>query len=151
LDGLILRDDKLKEVWAGNGDNIKVAGVPLLTKLLFRRIGLQITHFDSLFLITGQYSASIKLNQYDPTPRRQAETSGGSAIGHQSDYVLQYGQRAQADYIYEVPNDKNSKIVGVKAYLEIKKSATDVSGEEIAVPIKKECRGSGNLGRPRII
>lgn len=49
LDGLILKADLEK----GFEGNAKVAGVPLLTKLLFRHLALPIAHYDALLLVTG--------------------------------------------------------------------------------------------------
>lgn len=141
LDGLMLRADRTKDVWSPKAENVKVAGVPLLTKLLFRRLGLPITHYDALMLVTGQFSADIKLDQYAPTTPRQAESSGGNAIAHQSDYVFQYLPRYQGDQILEDPAQKpdylKNKTVGVYATLEIKKSGTDVTGAKVRIPIKK--------------
>lgn len=141
LDGLMLRADKAKDVWSGNGDSVKVAGVPLLTKLLFRRLGLPITHYDALLLVTGQYSADIKLDPYGPAVPRQAESAGGNSIAHQSDYVFQYLPRLQGDLILETPKERpdyrTNKTLGINATLEIKKSGTDVTGSRIKIPIKK--------------
>lgn len=141
LDGLMLRSDKGKALWAEKADNVKVAGVPALTKILFRRLGLPITHYDVLLLVTGQYSADIKLDPYSPAAPRQAETSGGNAIAHQSDYVFQYLPRYGGDNILENPSEKpdymKNKTVGVYSTIEIKKSGTDVSGTKVKIPIKK--------------
>jgi hypothetical protein len=139
LDGLTLKSDLTKNVFAG--DNVKVAGVPLMTKLLFRRLALKVSHYDALFLITGQYSAEIKLDPYAPNIPRQVESSGGSSVAHQSDYVFQYLPRYQGDMILEKPDEKpdlnKNKILGIYATVEIKKSGTDVTGTKIKIPIKK--------------
>ncbi len=145
MDGLMLRADREKDLWKEKADNVKVAGVPKLTKELFRRLGLMITHYDVLMLMTGQYSASIQLDQYaDKTPR-QAESSGGNAVAHQSDYVFEYQARWPGDQILEDPNEKpdaqKNKSLGVYATLMIKKSATDVSGTKIKIPIRKGRKG----------
>jgi hypothetical protein len=141
LDGLMLRSDKGKSLWSEKPDNVKVAGVPALTKILFRRLGLPITHNDALLLVTGQYSADIKLDPYSPNVPRQAESSGGNAIAHQSDYVFQYLPRFGGDQILENPNEKpdyqKNRSVGVYAKLEIRKSGTDVTGTVVKIPIKK--------------
>lgn len=141
LDGLILRNDKSKDVWGSKPESVKVAGVPLLTKLLFRRLGLAITHFDALLLVTGQYSADIKLDPYGPNVPRQASSAGGNSIAHQSDYVFQYLPRYQGDQILENPTEKpdyqKNRSLGVYATLEIKKSGTDVTGTKVRIPIKK--------------
>lgn len=143
LDGLILKDD-LKE--KGIEDGVKIAGVPLLTKLLFKRLGLPINKYNALLIITGQYSASISLDPYAKNVPRQVESSGGSAIAHQCDYVLSYCPRFSGDWIKEkekeAPDPVKNKILGVWATIEIKKSATDVSGMRIKIPIKRGRVGS---------
>jgi len=95
LDGLILSADAAKDVWTPK-ENPKVAGVPLLTKLLFRRVALPITHYDALLIITSQYSAPISLDPYAPAAPRQVSGGGGSSAMHQSDYVFELGHRAAA-------------------------------------------------------
>jgi hypothetical protein len=143
LDGLILKKDL--EVKGVDGNQM-VAGVPKLTKLLFRHLALPIAHYDILLLITGQYSADIKLDPYSPSIPRMGETGGGSSVPHQCDYVLQYLPRYQGDYILEKPDEKpdiiKNKILGVYATVEVKKSATDVTGTKIRIPIRKGRVGS---------
>jgi len=143
LDGLILKNDKETKGITGDG---KVAGVPKLTKLLFRHLALPITHYDILFLITGQYSADISLDPYAPKQVRLGDASGGNSIPHQCDYILQYLPRYQGDFILENPNEKpdavTNKILGVWVTIEIKKSAADTSGVKVKIPIRKGRVGS---------
>jgi len=141
LDGLILKSDKDKDLWNGD-ENVKVAGVPMLTKILFKRLALKVVHYDVLFLITSQYTAEIKLDPYSKTPPRQSDGSGGSAINHQSDITLSYQSRYGGDFILEKEKEKpdpiKNKTLGVYATVEIKKSTTDVSGQKVRIPIKKD-------------
>lgn len=138
LDGLILKKDL--EVKGIDG-NVMVAGVPKLTKLLFRRLALPITHYDTLLLITGQYSADIKIDPYAPSVPRLGSSGGGSSVPHQCDYILDYAPRYAGDNILEDENAKpdpvKNKILGVWATVEIKKSATDTTGTKVKIPIKK--------------
>ncbi len=154
LDGLILSNDAEKAVWTSK-DSPKVAGVPLLTKLLFRRVALPIVHYDALLIITSQYSAPINLDPYAPAGPRQISGGGGSAAMHQSDYVFEMGQRYNGDYILEDPDEKpdpvKNKIVGIWATYIIKKSGTDVSGVKIRVPIKKGRRGCAIWGEKEVV
>lgn len=146
LDGLMLRADRAKALWADDSANVKVAGVPKLTKELFRRMGLPIVHYDVLMLITTQHTASISLEMYAPKEHRQVQGSGGNAIAHQADYVFEYQPRIQKDLILENPKEKpdwrTNKTVGVMATIEIKKSGTDVSGSKVQYPIRKGRIGS---------
>lgn len=136
LDGLILKADKDTKGIAGG----MVAGVPKLTKLLFRHLALPITHYDILLLITGQYSADIAIDPYAPKVPR-GDSVGGSSVPHQCDYVLSYAPRYPGDDILEDENAKRdpikNKVIGVWATIDIKKSATDTSGTRVKVPIKK--------------
>lgn len=137
LDGLILKADKeTKGISSG-----VVAGVPKLTKLLFRHVALPIAFYDILLVITGQYSADIKIDPYSPSIPRLGDASGGSSIPHQCDYILQYLPRYGGDYILEDENAKpdpiKNKILGVWATVEVKKSATDVTGTKVKIPIKR--------------
>lgn len=141
LDGLTLVNDAQKAIWTSK-DAPKVAGVPLLTKMLFRRIALPVVHYDALLVITSQYSAPIQLDPHSPAGPRQVSGGGGSSIMHQADYVFEMGQRYPSrDNILEDENAKpdpvKNKIVGVWASYGIKKSGTDESGNVIRVPIKK--------------
>lgn len=144
LDHAILRSDMEKDVW-GEKDKIKVAGVPLLTKLLFRRLGLPIDYYGALMIVTSQYTAEIKLDPYSKEPPRQNSGSGGSSINHMSSYTFTYGPRYQKDLILERPDDPidyaKNKIIGVYATIEITKSGTDVSGTKVKIPIKKNRSG----------
>lgn len=140
LDGVILKADKEKNLWTGE-ESVKVAGVPALSKILFRRLALQINHFDALFLITCQYSAEIKLDPYSKVPARQGDASGGNAVNHQNDITLSYALRNASDYIYEYPDQKpdasKNKCLGVYATIDIRKSNTDVTGTRVKIPIAK--------------
>lgn len=139
LDGLILKNDLAKKIEEGQ----KVAGVPLLTKLLFKHLSLPIEAYNALLLITGQYSAEIKLDPYAPAGApRMGESSGGSAMAHQASVVLSYAPRYNGDYILEDPDEKpdpiKNKQLGVYASVEVKKSLNDVTNcGKIRIPIRK--------------
>lgn len=145
LDGVILRNDYTKEVWDGK-ESPKVAGVPLLSKLLFRRFALPLNYYNGMMVVISQYSAEIKLDPYSKDPPRQNAGSGGSSINHMSSYTLSYGPRYNKDLILEndnLPADPvKNKIVGVYATIEITKSGNDTSGIKVRVPIRKGVIGS---------
>lgn len=140
LDGVILKSDSEKDLW-GSKDSPKIAGIPLLTKLFFKTMSLPIAHYDAFVIITSQYAANISIDPYAVNVPRQAQASGGSSIGHQADYVFEYGPKYGGDLILE--NDKlkpdlnTNKIIGHHATITIKKSSTDVSGTKVKIPIKK--------------
>lgn len=142
LDGLILKDDLEKKEF--DNKNI-VAGVPKMTKLLFRHVAMKIVHYDALLILTSQYSTDIQLNQY--ADKRQGSAAGGTAVGHQSDYILNYLQRSGGDIICENPDEKpnpvTNKPVGVWAKFKVEKSSTAISGVTLDYPVKSDRKGNG--------
>lgn len=145
MDGLILEDDLKKGVTNGG----MVAGVPKLTKLLFRHLSLPNMHYDSLGIITGQYAAQIKIDTYSPSAPNQGSSSGGSSQQHQADYVFEYQSVNQGDLILEKPDLKpdkfTNKILGRFARVKILKSADDVTGNMYSVPIRRGEEYKGSL------
>ncbi len=144
LDGCMLKSDSEKDLFSGESQ--KVAGVPFMLKVLFRRCALPISVYSAMMIIITQYSAPIRLDQYSKEPIRQTPGAGGSSLNHQSDYVFSYLPRWAGDAILENPEEKpdpiNNKVLGVYSTLEIKKSGTDVSNSgKIKIPIKKNVIG----------
>jgi len=149
MDGLILEDDLKKGVTSGG----MVAGVPKLTKLLFRHLALPNMHYDSLGVITSQYSAQIKIDTYSPNAPNQGSSSSGSSAQHQADYVFEYQTINQGDLILEnnalKPDKFTNKILGKFARVKVLKSADDITGNMYSVPIRRgeEYKGSNQIWR----
>jgi RecA/RadA recombinase len=137
LDALILRNDlKEKKI----GDNTMVAGVPKMTKLFFRRLGLPINKYNALVILTSQASANIQLNPYSKEPPRPVAGAGGAAAAHAVDVLLEYQPRYPGHNICEdedeKPSDKNP-IIGWECHIQIVKAPTENRGEKIIIPIRK--------------
>ncbi len=124
------------------GDSTKIAGVPFLTKELFRRIGHLIDRYNALLLITSQYSSTISLDPHGPKePPKLVQGSAANALNHMCNNAIYYRPRYQGDLILEDDNEKpdrlKNKILGVYATVEIKKSSNDTTGTVVRIPIKK--------------
>lgn len=144
LDGLILKKDlEDKEIEEG----VMVAGVPKMTKLLFRRIALPISKFNALLLIISQVSANIQLNPYSKNEQpRMISGVGGAAALHACDYILEFMPRYQKDLILEDPTKKpdpiENRILGHWVKVDIKKSATNNSHYTCSYPVKHSKTGN---------
>lgn len=138
FDGLILEEDLERPSMSIAQ---KVAGVPKLTRLFYRHVGNLNWATDGLILGTSQYSQAIKLDPYVKGPVQQGGASGGGGTTHQADYTFLYRERFGKDDILEKPNLPHDRLtnkkLGVYATIEICKSATDVTGTKVRVPIKK--------------
>lgn len=138
VDGLILKDDYQSK---GIGTGGMVAGVPKITKLFFRHCALPINHYDALCIMTGQYAAQISIDR-GPNAPNQGSSSGGSSQQHQADYVFDYQGIRQQDLILEdpankIPDAEKNRIIGKNSRITFRKSASDVTGLTLEVPIRK--------------
>jgi RecA/RadA recombinase len=139
MDGLMLQADFHEK---GIGDNQKVAGVPLITKLLFKRLALPINKYGALVFLTSQVSANIKIDPRAPEAPRVIGGAGGNALNHQSDYILEYQPKYNGDFILEDENIKHpdpikNKILGSWVKVKIVKSTKETSGMTISIPIRR--------------
>ena len=139
MDGLMLQADYHEK---SIGENQKVAGVPLITKLLFKRLSLPIGKYGALVFLTSQVSANIKLDPYSKEAPRVIGGAGGNALNHQADYILEYQPKYNGDFILEDEAIKNpdpvkNKILGVWAKVKIVKSTKETSGMTISIPIRR--------------
>lgn len=151
MDGLILRNDLQEK---GFGDNQKVAGVPLITKIMFKRLALPINKYGCLFIVTSQVSANIKLDPYSKEAPRVVGGAGGNALNHHSDYILEYQPRYNGDYICENPDEKSSpknKIIGTWCKIKIIKSAKETDGVTVEIPIRRGRVGNAVWAEKEIV
>lgn len=123
------------------GESKKPAGVNWLTKEMFRQIGQEIQAYNSLLIMITQYSATFSLDPYSKEPPQIMEGNNTHALNHQVSYAFYYRNRNRKDYILQddnsPPHPVTNKIIGVKAKIDIRKSATDQTGITIEIPIKK--------------
>lgn len=138
MDGLMLKSDYHEK---NIGENQKVAGVPLITKLFFKRLALPIGKYGALVFLTSQVSANIKLDPYSKEAPRVVGGAGGNALNHQADYILEYAPKYNGDMILEDEKAKydpeKNKILGVWAKVKIVKSTKETSGNTVSIPIRR--------------
>lgn len=128
MDTVGLRADIAKEL---EGD-AKVAGVPKLFKQYCQKMANALAKLGHIFIITAQKSATISINPYGPSDKKLMEASGGNAISHQANLILEYQGRLKDDLILEHPEAKpdlfKNKIIGHRCRVKIRKSTNEKSG-----------------------
>jgi hypothetical protein len=145
VDGLILRDDAKKDITEAN----KVAGVPALSKKMLQSLSLGMFKFGHFMGMISQVTAEIKLDQYAKTPNKGGGFSGGNALLHGSDYILEYSPSYGGDFIMDSPdgkmNDKGgSKPIGQWVKVMLAKSGKEASKKTIITyPVKYGRKPSG--------
>jgi RecA/RadA recombinase len=136
MDGLISKEDLEKS----SSDARKVAGGALMCSDFLRRVSLGMSKFGHMCIMISQVRSSINVSQYAKAdPNNQTNSSGGNAILHYPDWILQFLKQNKSDKILEKPNEQitpDNKIYGHLAKVAILKSTNESTGQVVSYPIK---------------
>lgn len=116
-------------------DAQSVAGGALLTSVFLKKVSVALAKRGHIAVFISQVRETVNINPYAKTPPKQAGASGGHALEHAQDVVLEFLPRYSDDIIRETPTDKNSKPIGHYAKCKIVKSNNESYGQEIRYPI----------------
>lgn len=143
LDGLITKDDLNK----GFEDAHKVAGGALLGAKFMQKMSIQLAKRGHMAIFISQVRADIKLDPYSKAPIRQTTATGGNALLHFANYILEFEPRFKKDLILENPtqpiDQQKNKILGHIAKITVKKSPNEKTNYTLEYPIKYG-RSNGN-------
>lgn len=143
LDGLIMKDDLKK----GFEDSHKVAGGALLGAKFMQKMSIALAKRGHMAIFISQVRADIKLDPYSKAPIRQTTATGGNALLHFANYILEFEPRFKKDLILENPtqpiDQQKNKILGHIAKITVKKSPNEKTNYTLEYPIKYG-RSNGN-------
>lgn len=136
LDGLIMKDDLNK----GFEDSHKVAGGALLGAKFMQKMSIALAKRGHMAIFISQVRADIKLDPYSKAPIRQTTATGGNALLHFANYILEFEPRFKKDLILENPtqpiDQQKNKILGHQAKITVKKSPNEKTNYTLSYPIK---------------
>lgn len=144
MDGLILKRDKETSPTEAS----KVAGTQVISKKLLQSLSIGMFKHGHLMIAISQITSEIKIDQYTKTAPRGGMFSGGNALLHWADFILEYATTAMGDYILDNPsgkmNDGKSKTIGKYSKVIIQKSTAESTRKKIVqYPIKFGKKPSG--------
>lgn len=132
VDMMAKRDD-LKKPLEESG---QVAGGALITSVFLKKTSVYLAKRGHFIFFVSQVRDEIKLNPYaggGSTPR-QGKSSGGHALEHAGDFVLEFLPQYTDDYFLE--GGKGSKPIGHMCKIKILKANNETKNQIIAYPIK---------------
>lgn len=145
MDGLVLKGDMLKSIEEG----VKVAGPQLLTKIFLKKMSPLINKLGHFCILTSQVSAAIKLDPYSKEAPRIAGGAGGNALAHYPDYILEFENKFNSDYILQNPKEKadsqKNPILGHWVSIIIRKSDQETDGTKIKYPVRRGRTGGNSI------
>lgn len=137
VDGLISKGDLDK----GFEDSNKVAGGAVIAANFMKRLSIALAKRGHLAIFISQVRADIKLDPYSKAPVRQTSATGGNALLHFANFILEFEPRFKGDLILKNPADKvidanNNPPIGHYAKVTVKKSPNEKTNLTIPYPIK---------------
>ena len=99
VDGLILKNDKAK----GYEDSVKVAGGAVVAATFMKKMSIKLAKRGHMAIFISQVRADIKLDPYSKAPVRQTTATGGNALLHFANWIIEYDPRFAGDQILEDP------------------------------------------------
>jgi RecA/RadA recombinase len=137
VDGLITKGDKEKTL----SEATKVAGGAVISSMLMKKISLALSKRGHIAIFISQVRSDIKLDPYASNKEvRQTSATGGNALLHFANWILEFEPRYNKDLILEKPNEKydaiKNKIIGHNVKITIKKSTNESTNSKIQYPIK---------------
>lgn len=137
VDGLISKGDLDK----GFEDSNKVAGGAVIAANFMKRLSIALAKRGHISIFISQVRADIKLDPYSKAPVRQTSATGGNALLHFANFILEFEPRFKSDLILKNPSDKvidvnNNPPIGHFAKVTVKKSPNEKTNLTIPYPIK---------------
>jgi len=145
LDGLIMKDDLKKDFT----DSHKVAGGALLGAKFMQKMSIALSKRGHMAIFISQVRADIKLDPYSKAPIRQTTATGGNALLHFANYILEFEPRFKKDLILPnatQPIDKEKNpILGHNVKVTVKKSPNEKTNYTLEYPIKYGREGGNSI------
>ena len=137
VDGLISKQDIDKSFYDSN----KVAGGAVIAANFMKRMSIKLAKRGHMAIFISQVRADIKLDPYSKAPIRQTSATGGNALLHFANYIMEFEPRFKSDLILQdpakkQPDPKTNPIIGHWAKVTIKKSPNEKTNNTIAYPIR---------------
>jgi len=113
-------------------DSDKVAGGSVLSSNFLKKMALGLATKGHICFMISQVRSKVSVNQYEKTDPKLTNASGGNALLHYSDWILEFQPRWSNDSI--PPKEKKGD--GHWCKVIFRKSANERTGTEVRYPIK---------------
>ena len=113
-------------------DSDKVAGGSVLSSNFLKKMALGLATKGHICFMISQVRSKVSLNAYEKTDPKLTNASGGNALLHYSDWILEFQPRWGGDMI----PPKEKKPDGHWCKVVFRKSANERTGTEVKYPIK---------------
>jgi len=113
-------------------DSDKVAGGSVLSSNFLKKMALGLSTKGHICFMISQVRSKVSINQYEKTDPKLTNASGGNALLHYSDWILEFQPRYGGDTI----PPKDDKPEGHYCKIVFRKSSNEKTGTVVRYPIK---------------
>ena len=131
MDSLVPKKDLEKSPEEAN----KVAGGALLSSDFLRKMALGMTTHGHICFMVSQIRSKVSINPYERLDPRVTNASGGNALLHYSDWILEFQDRHLKDVISSQAGGKGD-VFGHWCKVIFKKSPNEKTGTMVRYPIR---------------
>jgi len=147
VDGLIPKNDVGKNF----EDSTKVAGGAVIAGVFMKKMSIALQKRGHMAIFISQVRADIKLDPYTKAPVRQTTATGGNALLHFANWIIQFEPRYNGDAILrnasvKKMDSKTNPPIGHFAKVTIKKSPNEKTNTSISYPIRYGQKGVSRYG-----
>jgi hypothetical protein len=137
VDGLIAKNDMDKSF----EESAKVAGGAVIAATFMKKLSIALAKRGHMAIFISQVRADIKLDPYSKAPIRQTSATGGNALLHFANWILEFEARFKGDLILKNAGDKSIDLeknppIGHWAKVTVKKSPNEKTNLTIPYPIR---------------
>ena len=136
VDGLIRKGDLDKTF----EESTKVAGGAVVASNFCKKTSTALGKRGHMAIFISQVRADIKIDPYSKAPVRQTTATGGNALLHFANSIMEFEPRFKGDLILQKPalavDTKKNPIIGHHAKVTIKKSAHENTNTTLSYPIR---------------
>jgi len=135
-DALQLRADAEKDI----SEAVKVAGGAVISSVMMKKMAIAMSKRGHMVIMISQLRSEVKIDPYAKSMPRVGGASGGFALQHYPNWVLEFEQRYNGDLILEKAKEKpdriKNKILGHWCKIVIRKSVNEKTNLPLSYPVK---------------
>jgi RecA/RadA recombinase len=136
VDGLIRKGDLDKTF----EESQKVAGGAVIAADLMKRMSISLQKRGHICIFISQVRADIKLDPYSKAPIRQTSATGGNALLHFANWIIEFEPRFKGDLILQDEkanyDEYKNPYIGHVVKITVKKSTNEKTNSVIKYPIR---------------
>ena len=146
VDGLIKKADNAKTF----EDAVQVAGGANIAATFMKKMSIALGKRGHMAIFVSQVRADIKLDPYSKAPVRQTTATGGNALLHFANWIIEFEPRFGGDQILLNPSvkkmdPKTNPAIGHYAKVVVKKSPNEKTNTRISYPIRYGRTGGNSI------